>query len=527
MAGTASVAKRVGLAALLLGASQLLSRVLGIVREMVLAAEIGGAVPEVDAYRAAFQLPDLLNNFLAVGAIATAFIPLYHRVTERDGEVAADRFFANVWGTFSLVALVATVVLFALADRFVALYFADFPPDVQALTVRLTRIVLPAQVLFVTGAIVRGVLMAKGRFGAQALAPVVYNLAIILGGWIGAARIGVEGFAWGALVGAALGHFAIPLLDARGRVALRMRIAPRDADFRRYLWVVLPLLVGVTLVSADEWLDRYFGQFLEVGAIALLFYARVLMQAPVGLVGQAVGTAALPTLASLHEQGRVAELSALVQRTLQATVALGVLVAAAMVALAVPMVTLLYERGAFGPGDSAAVAGLVSVFCLGIPGWVVQTVAVRPFYARGDTWRPMVLGTVVALFAIPLYAVLGPRFGTAGLAAAGATAITVNAIGTLALGARLHGAPAAGPLLGAALRAAAIAGVSAWAAHAASGAAQGAAPDAPAAAAAALGLLAGGAVFAGLALAGLRAFGDAATRVLLAGAVDRVRRRSS
>ncbi len=527
MSGTGSVAKRVGVAALLLGASQLASRGLGVVREMVLAAEIGGAVVEVDAYRAAFQLPDLLNHFLAVGAIATAFIPLFHRVGERDGDEAAERFFANVWGTLTLAAIVATALLFAFADRFVAFYFSDFPPEVQALTVRLTRIVLPAQVFFVTGGIVRGVLMAKGRFGAQALAPVVYNLGIIVGGWLGASTLGVEGFAWGALVGAMLGHFLVPLLDARGRIRLRMRLAPGDADFRRYLWVALPLLAGVTLVAADEWLDRYFGQFLEAGAIALLFYARVLMQAPVGLVGQAVGTAALPALSSLHEQGRTDELGALVQRTLQATVALGILVAGGMIALARPLVTLLYERGAFTATDSGAVAALLVVFCLGIPAWVVQTVAVRPFYARGDTWRPMLLGTAVAALAIPLYAFLGPAHGTLGLAAAGATAISLNAVATLILARRLHGAPELTPVLGAAARAlviAAVSGVVAFvtAGHAANAVAGGAGPWAAAAA-----LLAGAAAFGLPALLGISWLGDPETRALVSGLRDRLLRRAS
>ena len=517
------MAKRVGIAALLLGASQLLSRLLGIVRETVLAAQVGAGA-EVDAYRAAFQLPDLLNHFLAVGAIATAFIPLFHRVRQRDGDAAAERFFANVWGTLTLAVVVATGFLLFFADRFVALYFGDFSPEVQALTTRLTRIVLPAQIFFVTGGIVRGVLMAEGRFGAQALAPLVYNLGIIAGGLLGASR-GVEGFAWGALVGAALGHFAIPLWDARGRIPLRMRVAVRDADFGQYLWTALPLLAGVTLVAADEWLDRYFGQFLETGAIALLFYARVLTQAPVGLVGQAVGTAALPALAELHEQGRDEDLARLVQRTLQATLSVGILVAAALSALAMPVVTLVYERGAFGAAAAASVAAILVVFCAGIPGWVVQSVAVRPFYARGDTWRPMLLGTAVAVVAVPLYATLGPRLGTQGLAAAGALAISANALATLVLARRLHGAPDLGALAASAVRALGIAAIGGAVAYGAAAAVAGWAGatslDAFAQCAA------GGLAFAFVALPGVLWLGDDATREVVGGLISRVRRTSS
>ena len=286
-------ARQVGGVALLLGASQLASRALGIVREMVLAQQVGVGLP-VDAYRAAFQLPDLLNHFLAVGAVATAFIPIYRRALERGGSDDAAHVFAVVWGTLGAIVALATVVLYVGAEPFVAAYFNDFGPGQQALTVRLTRIVLPAQLFFVTGAIVRAALMAQGRFASQAAAPIVYNLGIIAGGLLGGSEMGVEGFAWGALIGAFVGHLVIPLFEARGRVRLGLRFAPFDPGFRRFVVLALPLVVGVTLVAGDEWLDRYFGQYVGAGAIALLFYARTLMQAPVGLVGQAVGTARCP-----------------------------------------------------------------------------------------------------------------------------------------------------------------------------------------------------------------------------------------
>lgn len=449
-------ARRVGFVALLLGASQLLSRVLGIVRESVLAWSVGSG-PEADAYRAAFQLPDLLNHFLAVGAISTAFIPLYRRALEREGRAEAERVFSVIWGTLGALVAIATALLFVAVDPFVALYFSDFPPEKQALTARLTRIVLPAQVFFVLGGILRGALMAEGRFGAQAIAPVLYNVGIIAGGLLGAERLGVEGFAWGALGGAFVGHLLVPLLDARGRVPLRLRVAPMDAAFRRYAVIALPLVAGVTLLSGDEWLDRYFGQFLGGGAIALLFYARSLMQAPVGLVGQAVGTAALPAFSELHEQGRREELEALFRQTLQVTLSLAVLVAAALGALAAPVVTLIYLRGAFSSADGVEVTRLLQLFCAGIPGWVVQSVAVRVFYARGDTWRPMLLGTAVLALAVPAYALLGRELGTSGLAAAGALAISVNALATLFLARRLHGTPALLPIAVTALRALAAA----------------------------------------------------------------------
>ena len=136
----------------------------------------------MDAYSAAFQIPDLLNYFLAGGALSIAFIPMYARVRGRDGEAAAQRLFAVVLGTVSGIAVLATLLLWWWADALIALQFPRFDPDTQALTTHLTRIVLPAQVCFVAGGIVRAVLMARDRFATQALTPVLYNLGIIAAG---------------------------------------------------------------------------------------------------------------------------------------------------------------------------------------------------------------------------------------------------------------------------------------------------------------------------------------------------------
>jgi len=480
-------ARRIGATAALLAGSVLLSRALGLVRDMVLSARVG-AGPAADAYQAAFQLPDLLNYFLAGGALSIAFVPLWTRARAQRGEAAAARLLQTVLGGLGLAVAAATLVLFALADELVALQFPRFDPGQQALTARLTRIVLPAQLFFVCGGVVQAALMAQGRFAAQAAAPLVYNLGIILGGLLLAPVLGVEGFAWGAFLGAAVGAFAIPLFDARGRLPLGVRVAPFDREFLGYLAVAAPLMAGVTILTVDEWYDRWFGQLGGEGTIAALAYARRLMQVPVAVVGQALATAALPAFARLWSEGRHAELDGAVRRTLEAALGLGALGAAATWALASPAVLLIYERGAFGPDDSARVAETLRVYALAVPAWIAQQVAVRPFYARGDTWRPMLLGTAIAGAVIPLYVHLGAR-GAPGLAAAGAIAVSVNALATLVMARVLHGAPRLAPLALAALRAVAVGAVVALAARAVQ-------PGLPGARGALLDLAAGGAALA-------------------------------
>jgi putative peptidoglycan lipid II flippase len=441
--------RRLGAAALLLAASVAASRLLGFVREMVLAARVGVGA-STDAYYAAFQIPDLLNYLLAGGALAIAFTPLYLRTLQNEGAPAAEALFRTVLGTLGALACVLTAALWLYADRLVDLQFAGFDAATRAETVRLTRIVLPSQIFFIAGGIVRAVLMAHGRFAAQAAAPIIYNGAIIAGGlWTGS----VEGFAWGALVGAVLGNWVFPVFDARKLGGVGFRLAPWDPRFLVYLWGALPLMLGLSLTTVDEWYERVFGASLGVGVVATLAFARRLMMAPVAVIGQAVATAALPSLAFMHAAGRSRELDDRLLATLRITLLLATWAAAGLYALAGPLVEIVYQRGAFGAGDSLRVSALLALMGWAVPGWVLQQVAVRGFFARGEMWRPMGLGTLIALAAVPLYLGLAQRYGAQGLVVAGVLAINANALLTLAWARHRFGGPRLGPLLSTGLRA--------------------------------------------------------------------------
>jgi putative peptidoglycan lipid II flippase len=227
-------------AAGLLAASALLSRILGYVRDAVLANQVGAGA-EADAYFAAFMVPDILNYLLAGGALAIAFMPLYNRVRANRGGAEAEHLFATILGTLGVVVVAVTILLWIFADVIVALFFPAMSEETRELTVHLSRIVLPAQIFFVTGGVMRAVLMAHGNFTAQAIAPVCYNGFVIAGG---IATGTVEGFAWGVLIGAGTGTFLFPMLQLARRGQLSARVAFFDGDFRTYLWLALPLMLG-------------------------------------------------------------------------------------------------------------------------------------------------------------------------------------------------------------------------------------------------------------------------------------------
>jgi putative peptidoglycan lipid II flippase len=348
--------------------------------------------------------------------------------------------------------------LWLAAPDLIAFAFPKFSPETRELTVKLTRIVLPAQIFFLTGGLLRAVLMAHGRFGAQALAPVVYNGATIAGGLLTGS---VEGFAWGVLVGAFVGNWLIPVVEISRVQSIRIRVAPFSAHFRSYLGLALPLMLGVSLITVDEWYEKFFGAQLALGTVAQLGFARKLMMAPVAVVGQAVAAAALPLLSKFYAENREDELNDTLQRTLTNSVGLAALAAGAFHVFAMPLVEVVYQYGRFTAEATIPVAALLAILSLAVPGWVAQQIAVRAFYAREEMWRPMLLGTAIALLALPLYLTLGRRLGAPGLAWAGTLAISLNALATLAWSRSRFGAPALSRLATTALRSAGVALVAA------------------------------------------------------------------
>jgi putative peptidoglycan lipid II flippase len=416
-------------AAGLLAGSVLLARILGFVRDALFATQVGVGSAG-DAYFAAFMIPDMLGYFMAAGAAAIAVTPPYLRRLEREGPEVAARFASTVVGNVGVFAVLATIALWFSAEPLLRFQFNQFDDATIAQTVRLMRIVLPAQIFFLTGGILRGVLMAHGRFAPQAAASVIYSAMPIVGGLLLA---GAEGFAWGTLVGAVIGQWVVPVVALRrlpGAVG-RIRIHPFDGDFREYVWLALPLMLGLGLATVDEWYEKWFGGQLHAGAIAAITYARKLMMAPVGVVGQAVGAALLPTLTILFQRDDREAFDRTLTTTLRATLGLGILAGGALAVLRYPIIQLLYQHGRFSAANTSEVAGLLLILSIAVPGWVVQQVAVRGFYARGEMWRAMTLSTFVALSVFPLYWWGSRAEGIRGLAMASALAISLNAVITL------------------------------------------------------------------------------------------------
>jgi putative peptidoglycan lipid II flippase len=421
-------------ATVLLMTAVMLSRVIGYFREAYIAYAFG-AGHATDAYVAAFTLPDWLNYLVAGGTASITFIAIYTRFLAEKREDEAQK-------TFSIIITVMTVVLgigIVLAEIFTApierRLFPHFDPAQLQLCVHLTRILLPGQVFFYVGGVVSAVLLSRRLFLLPAFGPLLYNVFIILGGVLLGNRIGIASLAYGALLGSFVGPFLINAIGAR-RVGTGYRPSfdLSNAAFREWVKLSIPLMLGVSLVTADDWILRYFASG-GAGDITRLNYAKRLFLVPIAVLGQATGQASLPFFARLFSEKRLQEFRDTVNNSVYRISAVSFLATAWMMAAALPLIDLVYRRGRFTFLDSKETALYFFWFAISLAFWSAQALYARAFYAAGDTLTPMIASTIITAASLPMYGALFRTFGVMGLTIASDIGIFAN---TAALALLLH-----------------------------------------------------------------------------------------
>ncbi len=418
-------------AAAVVGGATLASRILGFLRDVVVAQGFG-AGPVTDAFFVAFRLPNLLRRLVGEGAVSAAYIPVFteYRTTRPRPELAA--MFAAVAGTTVAVLLLLTLLGVAGAPLLVRImapgFFGD--PATGALTVRLTRTMFPYLFFVGLAALAMGMLQAHRHFLLPALAPTVLNLAII-GAALGLAPLLAEpvfGLAAGVLAGGA-GQLAVqlPALARRG-----LLVAP-TLDFHhpavpRIARRMAPVVVGQSATQLNILVDTIVASFLVGGSVSYLYYADRLVEFPLGVFGIAIATAVLPTLSEQAARGGAEALRATLSFALRLAAFISLPAAVGLFFLREPLVRVLYERGAFGPAETAATAWALGFYAFGLVGFASTKIGAQAFYALGDTRTPvkvaigaMALNSVLAVtLAFPL------RHG--GLALATTCSGTANAL---------------------------------------------------------------------------------------------------
>ena len=424
---------------LTVGTNTMASRVLGFVREVLIAATLG-AGPVADAFFAAFRFPNLFRRLFAEGAFNTAFIPLFARALEEEGEDGARQFANNVLGALFVVLLILTGLVELAAPFFVATViapgFAD-DPEKFALTVNLSRIMFPYLACMSAMAMISGILNALHRYFAAAFAPVLLNIILIavlslaltngasgpaVGRWM-AWGVFAAGLAQLALVAVALRKAGFALRPARPRLSPKVR---------RLLVLAAPAAVagGITQINL------FVGQIIasqKAGAIATLQYADRVYQLPLGVVGIAVGVVLLPELSRALKGGRQEDGARLQNRALEFALFLTVPAAAAIMVMPEAIVRVLFERGAFDAATTATTARALFFFAAGLPAFVLVKVFSPGFFAREDTRTPMKVALATMATNVILSLSLFPVLQEAGIAIATSVAGWVNAAALAAL----------------------------------------------------------------------------------------------
>src|SRR3984893_3587264 len=418
-------------ATLLLISAVMLSRVIGYARDAYIAWAYGAA-GATDAYVTAFTLPDFLNYIVAGGAASITFISIYTRFLSEKRDEDAQKTFSIIITVMTAVMIVFTILAEIFAPQFLNWFVGPggggkgFPPDKLALCVHLTRILLPAQIFFYVGGVVSAVLLSHRLFLFPAFGPLIYNVFIILGGVIGGRHFGIASLAYGALIGSFAGPFLASVIGAaRIGTGYRPSFDVTNPAFREWVKLSVPLMLGVSLVAADDWIIRHFASS-GIGDIARLNYARRLFAVPMAVLGQATGQASLPFFARLFNEKRLSELAATVDDSVYRVAAASFLATGWMMAAALPLTDLVYRRGRFLFSDTQTTATYFFWFSLSLALWSAQGLYARAFYAAGDTLTPMVAVSIITAASLPIYSLLFGKFGIVGLAIASDIGIGIN-----------------------------------------------------------------------------------------------------
>ncbi len=435
MSREARVARQAGSVA----AATMLSRVLGLAREQVMAGLFGAGFA-TDAFNVAFRIPNLLRDLFAEGAMSASFVPTFTEYRHKRGQQEA-------WELGRQLMLYLGLVLIALCAlgyvtmpwlvRAVGPGFASIPGKLD-LTVLLSRWMLPFLPSVALAAAATGMLNAQGRFFIPAFSPTLLNLAMILCG-IGLIPLcrtmgwpPILAMAWGVLLGG-LAQFAVqlPSLYSLGfRMGFRLRW--RHPGVSRVAWLMLPATFGLAATQLNLVVSTQIASMLQQGSVSWLWYAFRLMQLPIGVFGVALATVALPSLSRASVEQDLPEL----KRTLSVAVRLVLLLSVPatlwLAAEARPLVALLYQHGRFTERDTQMTAYALLCYCVGLPAYAAVRVVVPTFYALGDTRTPVRASFLAVAVNLALNLALMRPLGHLGLALSTSITALLNFVQLLA-----------------------------------------------------------------------------------------------
>jgi len=399
--------------------SMIASRVIGWIRDVVIAYEFG-QTRYTDAYFAAFTIPDFLYALLVGGALSSAFIPVFASYLSTDRE-------EDAWATASIVfnltiSLMLLGILFGVvyAPQLVKLLVPGFSPEFSDLTVKLTRIMFAQAFFMGLAGLSMGILNSYKHFLMPAIGSVLYNLITVALGWLLAVffNLGIMGFTLGVVLGA-VANFAVqvPKLMQLG-LKYRFTFDIRHPGVQKIFALMVPVLIGLSVTQFNVIVNQNLGSRLLPGIVSALKLASRLMQIPIGTFAIAVAIAMFPTLTEFAAKKQTDNFKKSMSLGMRSIIFIALPATAGLIALRVPIVRALYEQGDFTNHATLVTAHALLFYSLGMIGYATQQLLNRTFYALQDTWTPVTVGIISIVINLILnFTLIGPM-GHGGLALA-------------------------------------------------------------------------------------------------------------
>ncbi|MDF1513503.1 MAG: murein biosynthesis integral membrane protein MurJ [Anaerolineae bacterium] len=396
--------RQVARAAALVMVAFAISRLLGLLRLMIFSSYFGTG-PQMDAYEAALGIPDALFMIVAGGALGSAFIPVFSGRLTTGHKEQAWHMASSIINIMLAVLVPASIVCIIFAPWLVQhLVAPELPIEVQLLSARLMRIMLISPTIFGISGIFMGILNAHQHFLLPAIAPILYNLGLIIGGIVGGTTsLGVMGPTIGVVAGA-VAHLLVQLpglLHYQARYTFTF--GKGDPAVRDVGLLIAPRMLGMGATQINSIITNSLATRYGIGAISSLRFAWRLMLLPQGIFAQAVGYAVFPTFSAQHALGQLDELRGTLYMTLRMLVALTIPATAAFIVIGQPIVALMFERGLFDQVSTQYVTWALGFYALGLVGHSTLEVLGRAFFALQDTWSP----AIAAIIALVINVVLG------------------------------------------------------------------------------------------------------------------------
>ncbi len=410
-------------AAIILGATSLVSRLLGVLRDRVLAGEFGAGA-ELDIYFAAFRIPDLVFNLLVLGALSAGFIPVFTNYYKN--QTKAWELVNVVLNVLFVSLILITVLLVGLAPWLLKVITPGFSPDQLRVTTGLTRIMFLSPILLGLSGIFGSVLQSTKRFFIYSLAPIIYNIGIIIGALVFTKSLGLYGLAWGVVFGASM-HLIIQLLAVLALgYKYQWRFNLTDKGLIKILQMMVPRTLSLIISQFNLLIVTIIGSTLAVGSITIFNLANNIQSFPLGLFGLSFAIAAFPALAELTDKKKqfIDTLSLAIRQILFFIVPASAL----LIVLRAQVVRVVLGSGLFDWEDTVLTLETLSLFAFSLFAQGLVLLLARAFFALEDSKTPFYAGLVNALANVILAVMLVEPFGVAGLALAFSLATILNFI---------------------------------------------------------------------------------------------------